>query len=262
MSENDFEHIPVDKIKTGSFRVRTKFDQDKLEALSNNVKQKGVLYPIVVIQIENGEYELIAGERRLKVSKEAGNKTIPAIIRKNVEYAECLLEMGIENVLREDLSYFERGRWVAKMKTLGYNIAQLERESGIKETTLRRWYSFYDESRKIQSSAEEDLVLNGFPIDSVNRARANLNEEKRMELYKVARSLETRPSKRQLNRTISILKNNPEISVSKAITRAHGTYIDFVLPDVLLQPLKKDAELNNFTLQEMIIKIMRVHYER
>lgn len=255
----DFEYIPIDKIKIGDFRVRTNFDEEKMESLGNHVKNKGILYPIVVVPLEDGFYEIIAGERRYKASIKAGLKTIPAIVRTNIDNASRFLEMGIENILREDLSYYERGRWVAKMKELGYTLHKLEKESGVRRQKLKNWLFFYEESVNISEGGKSDfpLLLKGIPIDSVNRARHNLEPEKRIELYKYAKSLDNQPPKRQLNRAIDLMKNNPSLSVDKAIERASGTYVDLVLPDELIPYLKKDAADRDFTLQEMIIKILR-----
>src|SRR3989344_9444649 len=95
MTENDLATlgsvylIEVDKIKSNSQQPRTEFDEDKLKDLSESIRQYGVLQPLVVtrreMENENGisvEYELIAGERRLRASKLAGLSQVPVVIRK------------------------------------------------------------------------------------------------------------------------------------------------------------------------------------
>jgi ParB family chromosome partitioning protein len=106
--------VPIEKIRAGNFRVRTSFDEEKLQMLTDSIKRQGLLYPIVVKPLEDGTYELIAGERRLLAAKRAGLKEVPVIERKGVSKDYEIIEMGIENLQREDLSYYERGRWVAE----------------------------------------------------------------------------------------------------------------------------------------------------
>lgn len=108
--------IEVDKIKPNPLQPRQEFDEAKLAELADSIKQYGVLQPLVVVRTEKftpsgivNEYELIAGERRLRASKLAGFAEVPVLIRD--EPAEKVkLEMAIvENVQREDLNALDRG---------------------------------------------------------------------------------------------------------------------------------------------------------
>ena len=81
--------VEVDKIKPNPFQPRKEFDEGKLQDLANSIRQYGVLQPLVVsrkeIQKDDGglaaEYELIAGERRLRASRLAGISQVPVLIR-------------------------------------------------------------------------------------------------------------------------------------------------------------------------------------
>lgn len=98
--------ISVDKIKSNKFQPRKDFNQDKLKDLISSIKEKGVIQPVLVRKIEDGFYELIAGERRLRATQAIGLKMIPAIIKEatNAEMLELAL---IENIQREDLNPIE-----------------------------------------------------------------------------------------------------------------------------------------------------------
>lgn len=116
--ENAIFWIDTDKIKANPFQPRREFDEARLRDLSDSIRQYGVLQPLVVsrnevINEESGivvEYELIAGERRLRASKLAGIAQVPVIIRVG-ETNMAKLELAIiENLQREDLNSVERAR--------------------------------------------------------------------------------------------------------------------------------------------------------
>lgn len=97
--------IPVDAIETNPFQPRTQFDSDALRELKESIQVQGVIQPIAVRKVGEG-YQLISGERRLKASKLAGLKTIPAYVREATD--SQMLELGlIENVQRENLNPME-----------------------------------------------------------------------------------------------------------------------------------------------------------
>lgn len=109
--------IEVEKIKPNPYQPRKEFNDEKLGYLAESIRQYGVLQPLVVtrkeIQKPDGglmaEYELIAGERRLRASKLAGLAQVPAIIREGDESEGAKLELAIiENLQREDLNPIDR----------------------------------------------------------------------------------------------------------------------------------------------------------
>ena len=114
--QNSIFWVEVDKIKPNPFQPRREFDEEALKALADSIKQYGVLQALVVTRKEivkdDGlavEYELIAGERRLRASKMAGLLQVPVIIRVGEEEGTkddlMKLELAIiENVQREDLN--------------------------------------------------------------------------------------------------------------------------------------------------------------
>lgn len=100
--------IAVASIRTNPLQPRKVFDESRLAELAESLKKRGALQPIVVRPSEGG-YELVAGERRLRASKLAGLKEIPAVIRMVAD--DQLLELAlIENVQRADLNAVERAR--------------------------------------------------------------------------------------------------------------------------------------------------------
>ena len=109
--------IEVDKVKPNPLQPRKEFDQYALQGLAESVRQYGVLQPLVVVRKENVtdvgvavEYELIAGERRLRAAQMAGLKQVPVIIREEPSDRVKLELALIENIQRKDLNPVERAR--------------------------------------------------------------------------------------------------------------------------------------------------------
>ena len=99
------DSIKIDQIKVSAFQPRKDFDEEAIKSLAASIKEKGVLQPLIV-RPKDGEYELIAGERRLRASKEAGLTEVPVIV-KELSDSEVLEIALIENLLRENLSAIE-----------------------------------------------------------------------------------------------------------------------------------------------------------
>jgi ParB family chromosome partitioning protein len=117
-TENSIFWIEVDKIVPNPYQPRREFDEDRLRELSASIRQYGVLQPLVVSRKESHlddgsvrvEYELIAGERRLRASKLAGLKQVPVVVRVGDDSREKLELAIIENLQREDLNSVERAQ--------------------------------------------------------------------------------------------------------------------------------------------------------
>lgn len=98
--------LPIGAISPNTRQPRTVFDEDALDDLAASIREYGVLQPLIVRPISEGQYELIAGERRLRASKKAGLTEVPVIVR--AASAQVSLEIAIiENVQRADISPME-----------------------------------------------------------------------------------------------------------------------------------------------------------
>ncbi|MGB5755518.1 MAG: ParB/RepB/Spo0J family partition protein, partial [Acidimicrobiales bacterium] len=98
--------LPVDDIVPNEFQPRRRFDDDSLEALTESVRELGVLQPILVRPDGEERYELIAGERRWRAARLAGLATIPAVVRSTADQG-ALEQAIVENLHREDLTALE-----------------------------------------------------------------------------------------------------------------------------------------------------------
>lgn len=98
--------VAIAQIEANPFQPRTNFDEEALNELANSIREIGIIQPITLRKIADNEYQLIAGERRLRASKLAGLKQIPAYVRETDDDDMLALAL-VENIQREDLDAIE-----------------------------------------------------------------------------------------------------------------------------------------------------------
>ena len=103
--KNGIKEIPVEKIKINPYQPRKTFNEEAINELASSIKKHGLMQPVVVIE-ENGEFILVAGERRLRAVKSLGQKDIKAIVSE-ISLDELREYALIENIQREDLNPVE-----------------------------------------------------------------------------------------------------------------------------------------------------------
>ncbi len=133
--------VELDKIKPNPFQPRKEFDEGKLRELADSIRQYGILQPLVVTRKETPkedgglmvEYELIAGERRLRASRIAGLSQVPVLIRDAEENDRMKLELAIiENLQREDLNPIDRARAFDRLVSeFGFKHTEIAKKIGM-----------------------------------------------------------------------------------------------------------------------------------
>jgi ParB family chromosome partitioning protein len=113
-AQAELQHLPVESVHPNPRQPRKRFEAEAASGLAASVGQQGVLQPIVVRPRAEGGYEIIAGERRWRASREAGLPTVPALVRE-VDDRDTLLLGLVENVARENLSPVEEARAYAAL---------------------------------------------------------------------------------------------------------------------------------------------------
>lgn len=134
-ASDKIEKIAVDRLVPNKYQPRQEFGDSQLKDLSNSIKEYGVLQPLIVTAHEDG-YMIIAGERRWRASKLAGQKTVPAIVRtaKELERLEIAL---IENVQRVDLSPLEEAESIEYLHNqFGTSYADIAKRLGKGNSTV------------------------------------------------------------------------------------------------------------------------------
>lgn len=109
------ENVGIEMIVPNPHQPRVRFNESKLAELADSIKEHGIIQPLIVTNIKDGDYELIAGERRLEASKIAGLEHVPVIV-KDVDDQKKAEWALIENVQRHDLNPMEEARAYKKMQ--------------------------------------------------------------------------------------------------------------------------------------------------
>ena len=167
--------ISISKIKTNQYQPRTTFDEKKLQELSQSIKKHGVVQPILVRE-EGGSFELVAGERRMRASKLAGLKKIPAVITKasNIQSLEIAI---LENVQREDLNPLEVSKGYQRLKDeFGYTQEEVAKSVGKPRSSIANSLRLLTLSPKIQTELEKGNLTEGHAkvLLGVEAAQANI----------------------------------------------------------------------------------------
>lgn len=128
-------YLKTSSIRDNSLQPRTNYDDDKLNDLKASIKEKGVLQPILVRE-KDGQYEVVAGERRLKAVRALGLEEIPAIV-KEVTDREAFVIALIENIQREELNPIEEAEAYNKLiKEFDYTQEEVAKSVGKDRSTI------------------------------------------------------------------------------------------------------------------------------
>ncbi|WP_158797621.1 ParB/RepB/Spo0J family partition protein [Pedobacter sp. L105] len=163
-------NININDIETNPYQPRTEFDQVALNELADSIRVQGLIQPITVRKTESGGYQLISGERRLRASKLAGLKEIPAYVR--LANDQQMLEMAlIENIQRENLNAIEVALSFQRMlEECNLKQEQLGERVGKNRSTVTNYLRLLKLPPVIQISIRDQKI-------SMGHARALINVE-------------------------------------------------------------------------------------
>lgn len=131
-NENKISDIPIIKIRPNKAQPRKVFSESELSALAQSIFENGILQPLTVRKVSSAEYELIAGERRLRASVLAGLQKVPCIVIKCSDKESAVYAL-LENLQRCDLGMFEEARGVSRL-IRRYGLTQQEAASKLGKT--------------------------------------------------------------------------------------------------------------------------------
>ncbi|EHM00486.1 stage 0 sporulation protein J [Lentilactobacillus parafarraginis F0439] len=181
-SKEDVVDIKVSEIKPNPYQPRHRFDQKALEDLALSIKNSGVFQPIIVRQPDPtvNSYELLTGERRLRASKIAQQKMIPAIIRDVNE--EQMMEIAVlENLQREDLTTLEEAEAYNMLMTrLDLTQAQVASRLGKSRPYIANYLRILGLPSEVKEMLEDNKL-------SMGQARTLLSVNNKQELIKLAK---------------------------------------------------------------------------
>ena len=139
--DEELVHVPVAALRPGKYQPRTRMDEDSLAELAESIRARGVIQPIVVRPVGGEQYEILAGERRWRAARMAGQERVPAVVRNVGD--DAALGIGlIENIQREDLNPIEESsglrRLIDEFKLTHEEAARAVGRSRVAVTNLLR----------------------------------------------------------------------------------------------------------------------------
>jgi ParB family chromosome partitioning protein len=225
--EGRFILCPISDISPNRLQPRKSFDEAALKGLSDSIKEKGVIEPVVVRR-NSGGYELIAGERRWRAAKMAGFGEVPAVIA-DVSDEESLEFAIIENIQREDLNAIEEAEAYRSLVNFGLTQEEVARKVGKERATVANYLRLL----KLPPEVKDELSSGRI---SMGHARAIL-------------SIEGHAAQANLCR--SIIRKGLSVREAEALSQRGGTPKKARTRDAAISPLE-DALREKFGTKVLV----------
>lgn len=160
VSNEEIIEINLDELRPNPYQPRKIFDENALDDLASSIKEHGVIQPIIAKKSIKG-YEIIAGERRVRASKKAGLKKIPAIIRPFSD--QQMMEIGLlENLQRENLSAIEEANAYKNMcEQLNLTQEELSKKVGKSRSHITNILGLLRLPEEVQEMVNENKITMG-----------------------------------------------------------------------------------------------------
>lgn len=174
--------IDIDRILPNSHQPRKTFEEESLNELADSIREHGLVQPIVVRPLEDGFFQLIAGERRWRASQRAGLSRVPAVIRQAGEHAALELAL-IENLQREDLNPMEEAQAYERLiADFGMTQEEVARRVGKNRATISNMLRLLKLPPEVQQWLRENRLSTGHAkaLLSLNDLDAILDSAKRI----------------------------------------------------------------------------------
>ncbi len=250
-------YLPIENIRPNPYQPRREMDKAALEELCESIKQYGLMQPVVVRQINEYDYELIAGERRLRACRMAGMKQIAAIVVR-VGGTDSAVMALIENIQRENLGYIEEAEAFCTLLSehgitqeelavrlgksqstiankirilkLSPEIRQLLSENNLSERHARALLRLSDEKSRLK--ALNIIISRGLNVtkaeelieDMLNRGKADVMDKK---IYGIRAFRDIRIFSNTIKQAVDIMKKSGIAAKSTEIE--NDEYIEYTI---------------------------------
>ena len=210
--------VEVAKVRPNPYQPRVEFDQESLKELKQSIQENGVIQPITVRRVD-GEFELIAGERRLRAVQELGFHEIPAFVME-VASEDQMLELAlVENIQREDLNPIELAKAYHRLqKEYGLTQEAVAQKVGKDRASVANFIRLLKLPKEIQQSLEKEEI-------SMGHARALMGLSQESALIKIWKKVVREAwSVRKVEEVVRSLLERSEKVKERAIS-PHSPYL-------------------------------------
>lgn len=206
---SNLNEIAIEKISSNPNQPRREFDEEALAELANSIREIGIITPVTLRQMADGQYQIIAGERRWRAAKSAGLQTIPAYIRTVKD--EGVMEMAlVENIQREDLNAIEIALAYQHMAdTIGMTQEKISERVGKSRTSVTNFM------RLLKLPAQIQMALKNHEID-MGHARALLALDSPSAQIKLFKDIQKNNySVRKVEELVKMMKDGSDLKNAK-----------------------------------------------
>ena len=206
---SNLSEIALDQISPNPNQPRREFDEEAMQELANSIREIGIIQPVTLRQMEDGKYQIIAGERRWRAAQMAGLDSIPAYIRTVKD--ETVMEMAlVENIQREDLNAIEIAlAYEHLVETTGMTQEKVSERVGKSRTAVTNYM------RLLKLPAQVQMALKNKEID-MGHARALLSIDSPSVQIKLFKEIQKNGySVRKVEELVHILKSGEDVQTAK-----------------------------------------------
>ena len=202
--------IPIEFLEPNRNQPRKTFDEDSINELAQSIREKGILFPILVKPLEEKKYQIIAGERRWRAAQKANLHEIPVVI-KDLEENEVLEIALIENMQREDLTAIEEASGLNRLLVEhNYTQKDLSKIIGKSRSNIANTLRLLSLPHKVQDFVQRKILTAG-------HARSLVGLENSLSIAQFA--IKKKMSVRQLEQYVNYVKNKKNIKSSSGNTK-------------------------------------------
>ena len=221
-------HLPIEQLRAGRYQPRRHFDQDAIDDLTQSIKEKGILQPLLVRPLDDGDYEIVAGERRWRAAQAAQLHEVPVIVR-SMDDREALELALIENLQRQDLSPLEEAEGFRRlMEEFSHTQEELARVLGKSRSHVANMMRLLGLPEPVRDLLERGSLTAG-------HARALLTAENPVELAEqvVSQGLNVRqteklaqsPAKTAKPKLPKVEKDTDVIALERSLSNLIGLHV-------------------------------------
>lgn len=216
-------HLDLDLLQPGKYQPRKDMSPEALEELAHSIRNQGIIQPIVVRQVSDTQYEIIAGERRWRASQLAGIDKIPCIVKQVLDEAAIAIAL-IENIQREDLNAMEEAialqRLMQEFELTHQQVADVVGKSRASVSNLLRLNGLNEPVKRLLEYGDIDM----------GHARALLaiegEEQTNLARLVAAKELTVRETERLINQTLNPPKQAETTTKDQDVCRLEQQLIE------------------------------------
>ena len=228
-TQRSIKEVNVKKIKPGRFQPRSNFDNQKLDELTKSIKKQGVLSPILVREFGLNEYEVIAGERRLRASKMAGLETIPCLVDQKKDQ-DALISALVENLQREDLNPLEEAMGLDRLKReFGLTQDEVASSTGKARSTIANSLRILTLPKSVLEMLSQGTIEKGHAklLASMSQNDAEIAAKKIIKEKLSVKDLSSLTSKKTTNKTNkNKTKDTDILNIEREMSESFGHRVE------------------------------------